>query len=106
MTAGTMNLASLYMGNSQTDGEQTSSFTQTGGTVNILGGACRFGVRGDATYTIGGGETLASLLLIQWQPYPMYQVTHQVLLICLMVLHLIAFTKTPRLPLIVMHSFM
>ena len=63
MTAGTMNLASLYMGNSQTDGEQTSSFTQTGGTVNILGGACRFGVRGEATYTIGGGETLASLIV-------------------------------------------
>ncbi|MEC8753151.1 MAG: hypothetical protein VXX25_01050 [Verrucomicrobiota bacterium] len=63
MTAGTMNLASLYMGNSQTDGEQTSSFTQSGGTVNILGGACRFGVRGEATYTIGGGESLASLIV-------------------------------------------
>ena len=42
---------------------QTSSFNQTGGTVTIKGGACRLGVRGDATYTIGGGETLASLLV-------------------------------------------
>ena len=63
MTAGTMNLASLYMSNAQIDGTQTSSFNQTGGTVTIKGGACRLGVRGDATYTIGGGETLASLLV-------------------------------------------
>ena len=63
MTAGSMNLASLYMSNSQTDGNQTSSFNQTGGTVTIKGGACRLGVRGDATYTIGGGESLASLLV-------------------------------------------
>ena len=63
MTAGTMNLASLYMSNSQVDGGQSSSFNQTGGTVTIKGGACRLGVRGDATYTIGGGETVASLLV-------------------------------------------
>ena len=63
MTAGAMNLASLYMSNSQVDGSQSSSFNQTGGTVTIKGGACRLGVRGDATYTIGGGETLASLLV-------------------------------------------
>ena len=63
MSAGTLNLASLYMSNSQAIGDQTSSFNQTGGTVTIKGGNCRLGVRGEATYTIGGGDSLASLLV-------------------------------------------
>ena len=51
------------MGDSQqgTTNSGVSTVNQTGGTVNITGGEARFGVRGDAVYNVGGGDSIALL---------------------------------------------
>ena len=46
---------------SGTTNSGVSTVNQTGGTVNITGGEARFGVRGDAVYNVGGGDSIALL---------------------------------------------
>ena len=63
MSGGTINADSIIMGDSQTGTTNSgvSTVNQTGGTVNITGGEARFGVRGDAVYNVGGGDSIALL---------------------------------------------
>jgi hypothetical protein len=63
MSGGTINSDSIIMGDSQTGTTNSgvSTFNQTGGTVNTTGGEARFGVRGDAVYNVGGGDSIALL---------------------------------------------
>ena len=63
MSGGTINADAIIMGDSQTGTTNSgvSTVNQTGGTVNITGGEARFGVRGDAVYNVGGGDSIALL---------------------------------------------
>ena len=63
MSGGTINTDAIIMGDSQngTTNSGVSTVNQTGGTVNITGGEARFGVRGDAVYNVGGGDSIALL---------------------------------------------
>ena len=63
MSGGTINTDAIIMGDSQngTTNSEFSTVNQTGGTVNITGGEARFGVRGDAVYNVGGGDSIALL---------------------------------------------
>ena len=59
MSGGTINADAIIMGDSATGTTNSgvSTFNQTGGTVNTTGGEARFGVRGDAVYNVGGGDS-------------------------------------------------
>ena len=65
MSGGTINANALVMQNSETGttNQTVSTFNQTGGTVNTMGGEARLGIAGHAVYTVGGGSSLAKLVV-------------------------------------------
>ena len=65
MTGGTMNLeGNLYINNVNLSSNHPSTIatvSQSGGTINSQGGEVRIGGNGEGNYTIGGGDSLATL---------------------------------------------